>query len=84
LRWIDAQEKLTEADRADILRQIEGFFTQTLISIILPVYNVEEKLAGLCIDSVLISSIQIGTLYRRRCLDSASYSLGSERIRGKR
>jgi GT2 family glycosyltransferase len=50
LRWIEKQEKL---DEKNIRGQIENFDHKPLISIILPVYNVDEKWLRICIDSVL-------------------------------
>ncbi len=51
LRWI-ARHKMTEKMREDIKNQIAHFAHKPLISIILPVYNVEEKWLRLCIESV--------------------------------
>lgn len=50
LRWIEKHEKLNEKS---IRGQIENFDHKPLISIILPVYNVDEKWLRICIDSVL-------------------------------
>jgi O-antigen biosynthesis protein len=50
-RWI-ARHKITAAKRAEIKSQIVGFKHQPLISVILPVYNVEEKWLRLCLESV--------------------------------
>ncbi|WP_172257036.1 glycosyltransferase family 2 protein [Saccharibacillus deserti] len=45
--------QLTHADFERIKQEIQGYTYQPLISIILPVYNVDEKWLRLCIDSVL-------------------------------
>lgn len=50
--WI-FNHQLTHADFERIKREIEGYTYRPLISIVLPVYNVEEKWLRLCIDSVL-------------------------------
>lgn len=51
-RWIEL-DKITEKKREKIKNQITHFTHQPLISIILPVYNVEEKWLRLCVESVL-------------------------------
>jgi O-antigen biosynthesis protein len=51
-RWIDINQ-ITEKTRAEIRNQIAAFAHKPLISIILPVYSVEEKWLRLCIESVL-------------------------------
>ncbi len=50
LAWIARQEKL---DEKEIRAEIESFSHKPLISVILPVYNIDEKWLRLCIDSVL-------------------------------
>lgn len=50
-KWIK-REKITDEKRADIRAEIEQFSRKPIISIILPVYNVEEKWLCLCIESV--------------------------------
>lgn len=51
-RWIRKFDTLTDKDREEIRQQIQKFSYEPLISIILPVYNVEEKFLRLCIESV--------------------------------
>jgi len=51
-RWIE-RNKITETDRQKIKNQITHFTHKPLISIILPVYNVEEKWLRLCVESVI-------------------------------
>lgn len=51
-KWVKKFDTLTENDRQAICQRIESFAHQPLISIILPVYNVDEKWLRLCIDSV--------------------------------
>lgn len=51
-RWIE-RNKITETDRQKIKNQITGFAHKPLISIILPVYNVEEKWLRMCVESVI-------------------------------
>lgn len=50
-KWI-RRNQLTDADRAEIRRQIANFQVQPLLSVILPVYNVEEKWLRVCLESV--------------------------------
>lgn len=49
--WI-AKNTLSDQDRSDILDQVMNFTYKPLISVILPVYNVDEKWLRKCIDSV--------------------------------
>jgi len=51
-RWIE-HHKITETDRQKIKNQIALLTHKPLISIILPVYNVEEKWLRLCIESII-------------------------------
>jgi GT2 family glycosyltransferase len=51
-KWIEAH-KLTDEQRAAIITKIEAFEHEPLISIVMPVYNVEEKWLRACIDSVI-------------------------------
>jgi O-antigen biosynthesis protein len=51
-RWIKANE-LTGEKREELKRRIDAFERRLKISILLPVYNVDEKWLRLCIDSVL-------------------------------
>lgn len=52
-RWIRRCDTLTDKDRRKLRRRIEDFSNKPLISVILPVYNVEEKWLRRCIDSVI-------------------------------
>ena len=49
--WLK-REKVTEEKRIEFQKKIEKFSHKPLISIIMPVYNVEEKFLRLCIESV--------------------------------
>ncbi len=51
-KWIRKFDTLTETDLKDICREIANFSHKPLISIVLPVYNVEEKFLRLCLESV--------------------------------
>jgi len=51
-KWIKAHE-LTDEKRAEIQGLIGGFERNPLISVVMPVYNVDEKWLRACIDSVL-------------------------------
>jgi glycosyltransferase involved in cell wall biosynthesis len=51
-RWIEAH-KITEKTRENIRNKIADFAQKPLISIILPVYNTDEKWLRLCIESVI-------------------------------
>lgn len=51
-KWIRQFDKITENDYQLIQTQIKSFSYQPLISIVLPVYNIEEKWLRLCIESV--------------------------------
>ncbi|HEX6124635.1 MAG TPA: glycosyltransferase [Pyrinomonadaceae bacterium] len=51
-RWLETKGRLTEADRNAMRSAIDGFRGRPLISIILPVYNVDEKWLRHCLDSV--------------------------------
>lgn len=51
-KWIEAH-KLTDEQRAGIITKIETFEHEPLISIVMPVYNVEEKWLRACIESVI-------------------------------
>jgi GT2 family glycosyltransferase len=52
-KWIESHDTLTDADRQLIRRKIARFGRRPLISIVTPVYDVEEKWLRLCIESVL-------------------------------
>jgi len=51
-KWIRRFDALTGEDRRKIRRKIELFSHKPLISVILPVYNIDEKWLRLCIESV--------------------------------
>jgi GT2 family glycosyltransferase len=51
-KWIEAH-RLTDEQRAGIITKIEAFKHEPLISIVMPVYNVEEKWLRACIESVI-------------------------------
>ncbi|MGI9106618.1 MAG: glycosyltransferase [Pyrinomonadaceae bacterium] len=51
-RWTQLYDTLTDSDREAILRRIEVLEYQPLISIVMPVYNVEEIWLRLAIESV--------------------------------
>lgn len=51
-KWIKAHQ-ITEQKREEIRRQIESFSSKPKISVVMPVYDVEEKWLRLCIESVL-------------------------------
>jgi GT2 family glycosyltransferase len=51
-KWIEAH-KLTDEQRAGVITKIESFEQEPLISIVMPVYNVEEKWLRACIESVI-------------------------------
>lgn len=52
-KWYQTHASLTDFERDDIRSQIAGFASQPLISIILPVYSVDDIWIRKCIDSVL-------------------------------
>ena len=52
-RWIRKNEISTVEDRRQIRQRIAEFRHQPLISVVMPVYNVEEKWLRRCIESVL-------------------------------
>lgn len=51
-RWVEANA-ITGAMRAEMRGQMDGFAVKPLISIVLPVYNVDEKYLRACIESVI-------------------------------
>lgn len=51
-KWIKRSGTLNDKQRRDIRSQIEAFDNKPLISILLPVYDTDEKWLRLCIDSV--------------------------------
>lgn len=52
-KWIQKYDTLTDEDRTKIRRRIEKLPQKPLISVVMPVYNVEEKWLRLCVESVL-------------------------------
>ncbi|MGH9818942.1 MAG: glycosyltransferase, partial [Pyrinomonadaceae bacterium] len=55
-QWLSKYDVFTEQDQEEIARKIEGLPMKPLISILMPVYNVEEKWLRKAIDSVLVQS----------------------------
>lgn len=55
-KWIDKYDVFTELEREDVVRAIGDFRAKPLISILMPVYNVEEKWLRKAIESVLVQS----------------------------
>lgn len=52
-RWLEKHGSVTEEDLAWMRSTMASFAESPLISVILPVYNVDEKWLRLCIDSVV-------------------------------
>lgn len=52
-KWLEKYGALTDADRESMRSAIDSFERVPLISILLPVYNVDERWLRACIDSVL-------------------------------
>ena len=52
-RRLLAENRLTEQDRVELARRIGEMPFRPLISVLVPVYNVEEKWLRRCLDSVL-------------------------------
>lgn len=52
-KWVKKYGTLSEADRESLKSAVEVLAYRPLISIVLPVYNVEERWLRLCIESVL-------------------------------
>lgn len=52
-KWIRERDTLTATKRSAIRLEIENLESRPLISVVMPVYNVEEKWLRLCIESVL-------------------------------
>jgi glycosyltransferase involved in cell wall biosynthesis len=52
-KWVRKYGALDEAAKAEIARRIEKLQNRPLVSIVLPVYDVDEKWLRLCIDSVI-------------------------------
>ena len=53
VRWLQTHGSPDAAARQEMRLQIRKFETRPLVSVLLPVYNVDEKWLRLCIDSVL-------------------------------
>ncbi|MCA1625074.1 MAG: glycosyltransferase [Acidobacteria bacterium] len=53
LKWIRKFDTLTDGDREQIRQKIRGFKLKPLISVVMPIYNIEEKWLRLCIESVI-------------------------------
>lgn len=51
-KWVREFDTLSDEARQKIHRKIEQFSHQPLISVILPVYNIDEKWLRLCVESV--------------------------------
>ncbi|MBA3769077.1 MAG: glycosyltransferase, partial [Blastocatellia bacterium] len=51
-KWLE-KNQITDAAREQVRREIAGFSAKPLISIVTPVYNIEEKWLRRCIESVL-------------------------------
>jgi glycosyltransferase involved in cell wall biosynthesis len=51
-KWVRDFDTLSGEDREKIRQKIESFSQKPLISVILPVYNIEEKWLRLCVESV--------------------------------
>jgi GT2 family glycosyltransferase len=87
-KWIELHT-LTDEQRAGIITKIESFEQEPLISIVMPVYNVEEKWLRACIESVIaqlypnwelcIADDASPAEHIRRVLDE--YSARDERIK---
>ena len=52
-KWVQKYDALTETDRQMIRKRIQKFAHKSLISVVMPVYNIEEKWLRLAIESVL-------------------------------
>jgi GT2 family glycosyltransferase len=52
-RWLKTSGTITPADVAAMKQKIGRFARRPLISVLLPVYNVDEKWLRLCLDSVV-------------------------------
>ncbi|MCA1609175.1 MAG: glycosyltransferase, partial [Acidobacteria bacterium] len=52
-KWLKNHERLSRQQTGQIEKRIASFERRPLISIILPVYDVEEKWLRICIESVL-------------------------------
>ena len=50
--WVRKYGTVTDGQRREYLSRIDGFKDKPLISVVLPVYNVDENLLRKCIDSV--------------------------------
>ncbi len=52
-KWVRLYDTMTDESRQKILREIENLSDRPLFSIVMPVYNVEERWLRLAIESVL-------------------------------
>ena len=52
-RWVRLYDTLSVADRAAILKDIEGFTNRPLISVVVPVFDAPERHLRAALDSVL-------------------------------
>lgn len=52
-KWLEKCGTLTNEKRAEIKKEIENLTVKPLISVVMPIYNVDEKWLRLCIESVL-------------------------------
>lgn len=52
-KWVRKFGTLREKDRREIRQAIAGLTNKPLISVVLPIYNIEEQWLRLCIESVL-------------------------------
>ncbi|MDM7923850.1 MAG: glycosyltransferase, partial [Pyrinomonadaceae bacterium] len=87
--WAARYDLLTHADRAEIRRKIDAFESRPLISVLMPVYNVEERFLREAIDSVraqlytnwelCIADDRSPSPHVRRVLEE--YAAADERIR---
>lgn len=55
-KWVDETSQMQSTERVEILKQVADSEYKPLISIIMPVYNVDEKWLRLAIESVLTQS----------------------------
>ena len=88
-KWVKKYGTLDVVDRESLSSAAKAFVYQPLISIVLPVYDVEERWLRLCIDSVLsqiyanwqlcIADDCSPSKHVRRVLDD--YAQGDERIK---
>lgn len=53
IEWMKLYADLSDNDRKLIIKHIDGFEHKPLISVVMPVYNVEEQYLRRCIDSII-------------------------------